>query len=255
MTQLYKSSESSHWYRPNGEPAYDADLRQARKENLLPSVTTILRAAARPALENWKMTQCVLSALTLPRLPGEAEEDFALRVVADSNREASDAAAWGTKMHSICEQAMAGTVLWAVPVEFEKHVISLLEWKGKYIKRVISTEKIVTSSSFGYAGKLDLHAELTDGRFVVADFKGRAVKPGPKTGKPKVAWYKEQCRQLAAYKHADGLGNDTELMSVVIDRASGEIFTKIWTGPEAEAGLKAFLALNEYWRHDNQYFP
>ena len=56
------TSESGHWYTQEGEPMYtiigangkerNTTLRDAKKENLVPSVTTILGMIAKPSLEN-----------------------------------------------------------------------------------------------------------------------------------------------------------------------------------------------------------
>jgi hypothetical protein len=60
-------AESTHWYDKNGKPQYtvigkngkerNTSLVDARKENLVPSVTTIIGMAAKPQLENWKIDQ------------------------------------------------------------------------------------------------------------------------------------------------------------------------------------------------------
>ena len=55
-------SESGHWYTQEGEPMYtivgangkerNTTLRDAKKEGLVPSVTTIMSMMAKPALED-----------------------------------------------------------------------------------------------------------------------------------------------------------------------------------------------------------
>ena len=69
------TSESGHWYSLEGEPMYtiigangkerNTTLRDAKSIGLVPSVTTILGMVAKPALENWKITQAIKSAATL----------------------------------------------------------------------------------------------------------------------------------------------------------------------------------------------
>jgi hypothetical protein len=103
-------AESLHWYTRDGEPAYEVPaakggmrpttLRDARKLNLVPSVTTIIRCAAAPGLELWKANQLMMAALTLPRRDGEAEKDWLSRVVQDSKEQARKAAARGTAIHA-----------------------------------------------------------------------------------------------------------------------------------------------------------
>src|ERR1017187_7985575 len=88
-----KTQENGHWYFTSGEPCFEvpkADgkgmtkttLRHAKKMNLLPSVTTILRVLDKPALTAWKIEQAVLAVMTTPRLPAEADDDFIKRVLA-----------------------------------------------------------------------------------------------------------------------------------------------------------------------------
>ena len=71
------AKESGHWYEMDGTPRYrivgkngkerNTTLADARKLDLLPSVTTIMKEAAKPGLERWKGDQLLLSALTLTR--------------------------------------------------------------------------------------------------------------------------------------------------------------------------------------------
>ena len=65
-----RTSESGHWYLPNGNPAYtvigkngkerNTTVKDAREQGLLPSVTTIIGCAAKPALDVWKQQQAIL---------------------------------------------------------------------------------------------------------------------------------------------------------------------------------------------------
>jgi hypothetical protein len=83
-------AESGHWYDKEGNPAYtiigangaerNTTLRDARKLNLVPSVTTILGIAAKPALENWKIDQAVLAATTLEQHNSETLDEFRSRI-------------------------------------------------------------------------------------------------------------------------------------------------------------------------------
>src|SRR6185369_1021896 len=88
------ASEGGHFYTRAGEPAYtivgkngverNTTLRDARKLDLVPGVTSIIRCAAAPGLEAWKQDQLLLAALTLPRLDGESEKSWLSRVKTDS---------------------------------------------------------------------------------------------------------------------------------------------------------------------------
>ena len=85
-TPAVRASESNHWYTRDGLPQYTVPskkdgsprattLRDARTMNLVPSVTTVLNVAAKPALLAWLQQQVLLAALTLPRRPDEPEKE------------------------------------------------------------------------------------------------------------------------------------------------------------------------------------
>lgn len=59
-------------------------MADARKVLALSSVTNVLGVLVKPGLDAWKIEQGIVSALTLPRHPGEELGDFAHRVVADN---------------------------------------------------------------------------------------------------------------------------------------------------------------------------
>ena len=60
-TIIARAAESVHWYGQDGSPQYTVTakdgqqrpttLRDARKFNLVPSVTTVLKVAAKPGLD------------------------------------------------------------------------------------------------------------------------------------------------------------------------------------------------------------
>ena len=79
-TPTIRASESNHWYTQDGEPQYTVPskkdgsprattLRDARTMALVPSVTTVLNMAAKPALTAWLQQQVLYAALTLPPPP------------------------------------------------------------------------------------------------------------------------------------------------------------------------------------------
>jgi hypothetical protein len=108
--EIKHAKESGHWYTREGAPAYTVksakgedrptNLRDARKLNLVPSVTTILGVAAKPGLEIWKQNQVLLAALTLPRQEGESESDWVNRIIEDSKEQGKQAAEFGTAIHA-----------------------------------------------------------------------------------------------------------------------------------------------------------
>ena len=67
-------------------------LRDARTKDLVPSVTTILNVAAKPALIAWMQKQVLMSALTMQRIGDEPDAAYMDRILVDS-RELAKAAA------------------------------------------------------------------------------------------------------------------------------------------------------------------
>ena len=158
-----KNSESSHWYTKTGESAYQVEgktglrattLRDARKLDLVPSVTTILGVAAKPALNTWLQTQVLLSALTLPREPNEPEKDWLERVMADSKVQGQEAAKRGTKIHGVIESYFDQEFDQEWP-EYVKNVDQAL--KNAFGEQLWNSEKSF-AHELGYGGKIDLSA-------------------------------------------------------------------------------------------------
>jgi len=99
-TPKVRASESNHWYTRDGIPTYtvvgkngkerNATLRDARELNLVPSVTTIIGAAAKPALVAWMQTQVLMAALTSTKLAAETEAQYIDRIIADSKKQGKD---------------------------------------------------------------------------------------------------------------------------------------------------------------------
>ena len=70
MTEIAK--ESGHWYDKDGNPAYTqpnkskpgetrpTTLRDAKAQNLSPSVTTVLKIMAARGLEIWKQNPAII---------------------------------------------------------------------------------------------------------------------------------------------------------------------------------------------------
>ena len=184
----------SHWYRADGSPQYTVigtngkeratTLRDARKMDLVPSVTTILNVAAKPGLMNWIQQQVLMAALTLPRGAEEPEEAWIDRIMQDSKEATQNAADRGTAMHNVIEKRFskefddfpvyANAVYGAVIAEFGQQ-----EWE---VERSFAIPK-------NYGGKVDLSCDN-----IVIDFKTKE-KIDDKT-----AVYDEHLMQLAAYR-------------------------------------------------------
>lgn len=237
------ASESGHWYKDDGAPAYSiigkngkerpVTLRDARTENLVPSVTTITRLAASPGLDIWKQQQVLMAALTLPRIEGELEADFIARVMRDSKETGSKAAERGTLIHGVLEQAYSRK---SFDDAYSVYVVGVMLSVGNlYGDEPWCAEK--SFSKDGYGGKCDLHSPC-----VVIDFK---TKEFTKDNLPKA--YEEQVIQLAAYRH--GLGYPSAKCANVFVSVSEPGLVHIIEHSEEDLvkGLKMFNCLKDYF--------
>jgi hypothetical protein len=231
------TSESGHWYLPDGSPAYriigkngkerNSTVKDAREHGLLPSVTTIIGCASKPALDVWKQQQAILSALTLPRLEGESEEDWLSRVVADSKETAKQAAERGTQIHGVIEAFYEGIYIPELPPYVRAVENAINEHFGS---QLWISEKSFAYGGFG--GKCDLVAKSG---FVV-DFKTT------EKDLDKLDYFFDHQMQLSAYRmgfempkarcaivYVNALQNKAKLVEIPEDdlRIGWECFTHL----------------------------
>jgi len=246
---IVRASESQHWYTREGAPAYSVTnkdghqrpttLRDARKLNLIPSVTTIIKCAASPGLEAWKLQQMMLAALTLPRAPEETEESFISRIQSDSKEQAKMAADRGSEVHAALEGYFD-----------TRHVTS------KFSESIFGTEEQVikvfgdlewcAEKSFahtkGFGGKVDLHSR--DGNGVVIDFK---TKEFTSDQVEKAQGFDEHLMQLAAYRVGLDLP-DARCANVFVSVTQpGLVVVREWTQEELKKGWAMYESLLNYW--------
>ena len=262
-TPLVKPENSSHWYTRDGKPCYElpnaskpgtmrpTTLRDARKLDLLPSVTSILSVVAKPGLETWKQSQCIEAALTLPRLEGESLDDFAKRVVVDSQEHSAQARELGTRVHAGCEEWMINMGYSGTPT-INPMVEAFAMWYVENVKEAVVIEHAV-ASPLGFGGKLDLLCVLRQLlKSAIVDIKTQ----GTKKDKP-VNAYPEHGMQLVAYEKACGpkWGRPLRLLNVIISTTEpGRIEVVDWTDKRDEL-WEAFQAAFTLWRFLKGYDP
>lgn len=246
---IVRASESQHWYTKEGVPAYSVKakdgsyrsttLRDARKMGLVPSVTTIIKCAASPGLEAWKLQQMMLAAMTLPRAPDEAEESFIARVQADSKEQAKKAAERGSEVHGALEAFFETREVYAAHSEFVlgteaemAKVFGDLEW---------SAEKSF-GHALGFGGKVDLHSRAGNG--VVVDFK---TKEFTKEQAEKVQGFDEHLMQLASYRVGLDLPAARCANIFVSVSEPGLVVVREWSEEDLKRGWAMFESLLNYW--------
>lgn len=248
--------DAGHFYTVDGKPAHfverkrDGGLRpttvaDARKLNLLPSVTQILKVLDKPALTEWKIKQAVMAVLTSPKLLGETVDDFAERVLS-TERQQDQEAEWarnlGTDIHTAMELTLSG----------KECGTEILPWiqscRDEVLKRgkILEIEKILVGE--GYAGKTDLIQE--NGEIWIWDWKSASKLP------EKGSWTEHRL-QLSAYAAAY-----SQLIQRSIRTGNIYISTKergkfaLFENPEWQYDyLHGFKPLVKHWQWAKGYVP
>jgi len=249
-------SEGGHWYDAEGNPQYTivgkngkeraTTLRDARKFNYYPSVTGITDIIDKPGLDNWKLNQMLMAALTLPQKPGESVDvdAFAKRVVEDSKQHAEQARQKGVLIHGKVEKWFGPEFIPATDEHFNLCVaveFAINEHFGE--PKVWSTEKTF-SHPLGFGGKVDLFCED-----VIIDIKtkefGKDSLPGA---------YDEQLWQLSAYKFGLWLP-EARAANVFVSTTEELVHIHEWTREELIRGWEDFKAILEVWKRVKKYYP
>jgi hypothetical protein len=260
--------ESGHWYQRDGTPCYEVPnktkggmrrttLTDARKLDLVPSVTTILGVASKQGLERWKQEQMMLAALTLERRPDEAEKAFLARIWEDAAAQATKAAERGKRCHGAIQNHLTGHGLTEHQFDYLPQAKAVQrKLLGLYGTRNWTTERpfAYTAGGMGYGGRSDLYAMPPDFApllpTVIGDVKTKEFTTDDITIKPiKALAFDEHAMQLAAY--AKGYGWDTSnvrCMSVFVSvTEDGLVVVKEWTVEEIQRAWRMFLALLRYY--------
>lgn len=252
VTQTIRASESSHWYTREGEPRYtvtgangrerNTTLRDARKENLVPSVTTVIGIMAKPGLNHWMQRQVLLSALTLPKLNSETDDQFIDRIIEDSREQGRAAAATGTEIHAAIQDFYEGGKV----LKHHGHVQGCVKEVYKEYGQLTWISEKAFAHDLGFGGKVDLHSPDGDG--LVIDIKTKDF-----TEDSKVDIYDEHMLQLAAYRL--GLGLPKAACANVFVSRNIPGLTKIykWSPEDINRGEEMFKTLLKFWQLKHQH--
>jgi hypothetical protein len=240
--------ENSHWYDKAGNPAYTmigrngqerpTTLRDAKKNGLLPSVTTILKLIDKPGLNSWKFDQGVMSALTATRIEGESDKDFLARIKKDAQEQGRKAAERGTNIHAIVQKGFED----ALGQEITPEDYSYYASARKTLLEACGDVKWVCEHSFAtdrYGGKCDLHTDdyLIDIKSTDKDLET-------------VQTWEEHDLQLAAYDA--GIGGKNRRCGILYIHAITKESRVIWIDDKAlRKGIKCFRDILAYWYDKN----
>lgn len=244
-------SESGHFYYTDGRPCYEVPnkskggtrpttIRDARLMKLVPGVTTIIKCAAAPGLENWKVRQAILASLTLPRIHDEDDDAWIARIVADSKEQAAAAAERGTIIHAAVEAGLRGE--WINP-EFATTVDIVRKTLDSWFGVQLWLPEKSFSYAYLYGGKVDIHSPN-----VLLDVKS---KDGDLANEK---LWDEHFMQMAAYGKGLRLPDDARYGILFVSRTDPKKVRIVEASKDEVArGWGMFSALLSYWRHKNDF--
>ena len=245
---------ADHWYcGKTGEPRYtvigkngkerNTNVRDAREQNLVPSVTTINSMLSKSGLDTWKQTQVLYAAVEYPRWDGEDEKEWVSRILELAKTKSREAAERGTKIHDILDSYFSCVYLPEWPTYITRVQAHLDSTFGK---RLWLSEKSFCHPE-GYGGKCDLYSKpdpINNLPGIVIDFKTTEKTPGEQTP------YYEYTLQLAAYREA--LCPGAVCANVYINGDTDEVAIKIHNEQDLRDGFEAFTALLKVFKLKNK---
>jgi len=245
------TSESGHWYDRSGVQvstvigskgqSVKPDLRHARKFGFAPGVTTILKAAHKEQLVQYRERQVLLASLTLPQIAGESHDEWVKRIMVDAKTHAIEAAARGSEIHAQIENELkleSSQNPWVLAVRYGT----------KSDLSCDATEVDMSSEAKDFAALNALAAGDVRRLQVVLDFK---TKDGDLSD---VALYPEHHQQLAATAQALGLPN-AQCGIVFVSRTEPKARLLMADDEDIQHGWQVFKALLNYWQTVNKYRP
>ena len=243
---------ADHWYcGKTGEPRYtvigkngkerNTNVRDAREQNLVPSVTTINSMLAKQGLNQYFQKMAIEAALAHPKWEGEGNEDYIKRLLELAKEDSKQAAERGSRIHDILDSYFSCDY---VP-EWPLYVHRVKE----HLDATFGNRLWLSEQSFahpeGYGGKCDLYSKPTHNLpGIVIDFKTTEKAPGEQTP------YYEYTLQLAAYREA--LAPGAICANVYVNGDTHEVAIKIHPEQELKDGFEAFTSLLKVFRLKNK---
>lgn len=268
-----------HWYNWHGESCYETrgangkirstTLRDARKLNLLPSVTTISNIVDKPGLHLAKNNMVAEEMFNM-----FFEDDTEIHSgdlaymqkesVRRANKHWEDDANTGTIIHDAIESSLVAPLDYNPDQEVWLRKLNKSTRVGEYVGVVNKwlldnkieidlTEVVCVSKEYGYAGKTDVVATYK-GEQIIIDWKTTSTKEGQKV-KP----WDSHPQQIAAYskalwKELPSYGVNVYLSTTEID-PHPRLEAVWWTKEQLEEAFDTFIATFKLWTKIKKYDP
>jgi hypothetical protein len=249
----------AHWRDINGDLYENATLRDARRLNLLPSVTDVLKQIYSYSLEKWKIRKGIDAAFSYVYKNYMHENCLTGFDTGDIDRiletfliETDIAKDFGTTIHNLLERYCKGENinLYEYDVAIKNAYNSTIFWIRKNVKNVVASERTWVSKEHGYAGQIDLIAEMFDGKLALIDFKTQG-----NIGK-ELRVYENFPWQLAAYKmmyDENSSRNIDTCINLVISSIDGGVKAAVYDADKIYRSKIVFLSALNVFRYRNNF--
>jgi hypothetical protein len=253
----------AHYYTQTGAPRYGATLREARKHNYFPSITTILKAWPQGYLADWIAFELLKArhnnppkgAAAKPVLPGEEitpeQKKYFREVLEKSHAIRDEAASRGNAIHDGGEAMLLGKKWNTKDASLQR----LRAWFDEFLEgEPYWTERSLTNIDLKIAGRADgLIKTKGDERPLLLDFKGRGFDHGPRKGW-KAKRYSKDLVQLAFY--ASTMTDPPRIANLYIHR-EGECPVEFaeYTDEEREKAFEMVRHIVAIWYFEKRYSP
>lgn len=262
------ASESGHWYTWRGEqilevPSAKGDrqvkctLAHARKMDLAPGVTTIIRCASAPGLVLWQKRETALAARLNPIQDHETENDWLARVEEAAAEKAAKAAEEGTRVHAALQRFFHED---QIEPAYERYIAGVASTLAMAAPEQKWRTEIGVAHPLGFGTKIDLVSD----RYLI-DFKS---KDGDQSELDELTTYREHWMQLASGAQAAIEGLDPAAGRVMVNTDSircgimfvsrthpGACSLRWITGEQYVRGWSMFQALLAFWQADTGHIP
>jgi hypothetical protein len=265
--------EGNHWYTVDGMAAHTqptkkgaknpfrpTTIKDAKEQKLLPSVSSILKVVANPALDRWKMMKVAEACYKQPPIGDESLDDYTRTVLDKAFDEASSAADLGTRIHANIEAQLTGKLLPHMEPEALQPALAALDKVREMGLLIEASEERVVCKRHGFAGTCDLVFAHRIAKGIdyhgVLDFKTTKTKEGEP-----IATRFGQPAQIAAYLSAhwnNGMGiNDHDLgyNLYVSTTEIGRVDVVKYDHTTLQSEFDMFLHACAIWRHRYAYDP
>lgn len=270
-----KSMESGRWYTREGKPQHTqptakgaknktraTTIADARKLDLLPSVSSITKVLSAPGLEHYKSKELAKACFNSPAIGEEDFDTYYKHVSEVASRDVTNASEIGTIIHKALE------TYYSEPLIYRPHDILVNDQavsSGEFIVpvhnaisalniEIMHSEKVIVNNAYGYAGTTDIIFRSKD-KFGIADFKTTKTKPG-KAKEPNESHPLQIAAYIAAFWGDDMFSENIRGYNIYISTTEiGRVDVKEWTADEINAAWDMFQNCLSIWRWRNNYDP